>query len=129
MWFGSFPTRRWRRFGTAGASAAATRKQASGCSPSCLWPPVPPCGRSAPDPAAGPETLDRAKRVPAYRGMQSLLRQSLPFLPICEYVTVEGTKAGLTGCQPNINVRLNAWNVNSARASASKRSSRPLPDG
>ena len=60
----------------------------------------------------GATTLDRAKRVEAYRGVQSLLRQNLPFLPIFEYVTVEGTKTGLSGYQPNINVRLNAWNVN-----------------
>jgi len=63
----------------------------------------------------GATTLDRAKRVEAYRGVQSLLRQNLPFLPIFEYVTVEGTKTGLSGYQPNINVRLNAWNVNTWR--------------
>ena len=60
----------------------------------------------------GATTLDRAKRVQAYRGIQALLRQNLPFLPIFEYVTVEGTKAGLNGYIPNINVRINAWNVN-----------------
>lgn len=63
----------------------------------------------------GATTLDRAKRTEAYRGVQSVLRQNLPFLPIFEYVTVEGTKAGLAGYQPNINVRLNAWNVNTWR--------------
>jgi len=63
----------------------------------------------------GAATLDRAKRIEAYRGVQALLRQNLPFLPIFEYVTVEGTKAGLSGYQPNINVRLNAWNVNTWR--------------
>ncbi len=60
----------------------------------------------------GATTLDRAERITAYRGVQSLLRQNLPFLPIFEYVTVEGTKAGLAGYQPNINVRVNSWNVN-----------------
>ena len=63
----------------------------------------------------GATTLDRAKRIEAYRGVQSVLRQNLPFLPIFEYVTVEGTKAGLAGYRPNINVRLNAWNVNTWR--------------
>jgi len=66
----------------------------------------------------GATTLDRAKRIEAYRGVQSVLRQNLPFLPIFEYVTVEGTKAGLAGYQPNINVRLNAWNVNTWRWTA-----------
>ncbi len=63
----------------------------------------------------GATTLDRAKRTVAYRGVQSLLRQNLPFLPIFEYVVTEGTKAGLTGYTPNINVRVNAWNVNTWR--------------
>ena len=63
----------------------------------------------------GATTLDHAKRVEAYRGVQALLRSDLPFLPIFQYTTVEGTKTGLTGYQPNINVRLNAWNVNTWR--------------
>ena len=63
----------------------------------------------------GATTLDRGRRTEAYRGVQSVLRENLPFLPIFEYVTVEGTKAGLSGYQPNINVRLNAWNVHAWR--------------
>ena len=59
----------------------------------------------------GATTLDRAKRIEAYKAVQMLLRQNLPFLPIFEYVTVEGTKAGLSGYRPNINVRINCWNV------------------
>jgi len=63
----------------------------------------------------GAMTLDRAKRITAYRDVQALLRENLPFLPIFQYVFVEGTKTGLSGYQPNINVRLNAWNVNTWR--------------
>ncbi len=60
----------------------------------------------------GATTLDRGKRVEAYKGIQALLRTNLPFLPIFEYVTIEGTKAGLSGYQANANVRINGWNVN-----------------
>ncbi len=63
----------------------------------------------------GATTLDRAKRIEAYQAVQALLRSDLPFLPIFQYTMVEGTKTGLTGYQPNINVRLNAWNVNTWR--------------
>ncbi len=66
----------------------------------------------------GATTLDRAKRTEAYRAVQALLRENLPFLPIFQYVLVEGTKAGLSGYQPNINTRLNAWNVNTWRWNA-----------
>jgi peptide/nickel transport system substrate-binding protein len=61
---------------------------------------------------AGGTTLDRAKRTEDYKAIQALLRDDLPFLPIFEYVTVEGTKAGLSGYVPNANVRINCWNVN-----------------
>ncbi len=66
----------------------------------------------------GATTLDRAKRTEAYRAVQALLRENLPFLPIFQYVLVEGTKAGLSGYQPNINTRINAWNVNTWRWNA-----------
>ena len=60
---------------------------------------------------SGATTLDRAKRTADYQAIQALLREDLPFLPIFEYVTIEGTKAGLSGYQPNTNVRINGWNV------------------
>ena len=61
---------------------------------------------------AGATTLDRAKRADDYKAIQAQLREDLPFLPIFEYVVIEGTKAGLSGYQPNANVRVNGWNVN-----------------
>ena len=59
----------------------------------------------------GTDTQDRAKRIEAYQAVQALLRQNLPFLPIFQYVSIEGTKARLSGYQPNVNVRINTWNV------------------
>ena len=64
---------------------------------------------------SGATTLDRAKRTVDYQGIQSLLRDDLPFLPIFEYVTIEGTKTGLSGYTPNANVRVNGWNLNTWR--------------
>ncbi len=64
---------------------------------------------------SGATTLDRAKRAGDYQGIQSLLRDDLPFLPIFEYVTIEGTKTGLSGYTPNANVRVNGWNLNTWR--------------
>ena len=61
---------------------------------------------------AGATTLDRGKRTEDYKAIQAQLRDDLPFLPIFEYVIIEGTKAGLSGYQPNANVRVNGWNVN-----------------
>ena len=63
----------------------------------------------------GATTLDRARRTAAYRDIQVLLRNNLPFLPIFEYVTIEGTKGGLAGYEPNANVRINGWNVDTWR--------------
>jgi peptide/nickel transport system substrate-binding protein len=34
------------------------------------------------------------------------------FLPVVQYAQVEGTKKGLMGFEPNLNVRCNTWNVN-----------------
>ena len=59
----------------------------------------------------GATTLGQAKRIPIYQELQSVLRADLPFLPIYQYAEVEGTKAKLLGYEPNINVRLNTWNL------------------
>lgn len=59
----------------------------------------------------GATTLDQAKRVPIYQKLQSVLRDDLPFLPMQQYAEIEGTKAKLLGFEPNINVRLNTWNL------------------
>ncbi len=59
----------------------------------------------------GATTLDREGRIATYHELQATLRDDLPFLPIYQSAQVEGTKAGLIGYEPNINVRLNTWNI------------------
>ncbi len=60
----------------------------------------------------GAAVLDRPGRTAIYHELQSTLRADLPFLPIYQAAQVEGTKAALKGYEPNINVRLNTWNIN-----------------
>ena len=59
----------------------------------------------------GATTLDREARIATYHELQAALRDDLAFLPIYQSAQVEGTKAGLMGYEPNINVRLNTWNI------------------
>ena len=59
----------------------------------------------------GANELDRAKRIPIYQKLQEVLREDLAFLPQHQYSLVEGTKGRLKGYQPDINVRLNTWNI------------------
>ena len=59
----------------------------------------------------GAATLDRDARIAVYHELQATLRDDLPFLPIYQAAQVEGTKSALQGYQPNINVRLNTWNI------------------
>jgi peptide/nickel transport system substrate-binding protein len=59
----------------------------------------------------GAAELDRAKRIPIYQKLQAVLREDLAFLTQQQPSTIEGTKAGLVGYQPNGNVRLNTWNL------------------
>jgi peptide/nickel transport system substrate-binding protein len=59
----------------------------------------------------GAATLDQAKRIPIYQKLQAVLRDDLPFLPQLQYAEIEGTKGKLLGFEPNINVRLNTWNL------------------
>ena len=59
----------------------------------------------------GATTLEQSKRIPIYKKLQALLREDLPFLPQQQYAEIEGTKANLVGYEPNINVRLNTWNL------------------
>ena len=59
----------------------------------------------------GASTLDQTKRIPIYQKLQAVLRNDLPFLPQLQYAEIEGTKAKLLGFEPNINVRLNTWNL------------------
>lgn len=59
----------------------------------------------------GAAEQDRIKRVPIYQKLQAVMREDLPYLPQHQPSTIEGTKAGLNGYEPNGNVRLNTWNL------------------
>ncbi len=59
----------------------------------------------------GASELDQVKRIPIYQRLQQVLREDLAFLPQHQYALNEGTKSRLQGYQPNINVRLNDWNL------------------
>ena len=50
------------------------------------------------------------RKVP-YLELQTIARAELPFLPIFQYTDLRGTKSGFEGFQPNVNVRIDSWNV------------------
>jgi peptide/nickel transport system substrate-binding protein len=60
----------------------------------------------------GASTVEPEKRKAIYQKMQTVTRRDLPYLPIFQYAMVQGTKAGLTGFTPNVNVQENCWNAN-----------------
>lgn len=51
------------------------------------------------------------KRKEDYLKIQELVRHDLPFLPMFQYATVRGHKSGVEGIVPNINVRIDTWDV------------------
>jgi peptide/nickel transport system substrate-binding protein len=61
--------------------------------------------------AKGASTLKAEERQTIYRRLQEIIRDDLVFLPIFQFAQVEGTKKGLVGFDPNVNVRCNTWNV------------------
>lgn len=60
----------------------------------------------------GTTTIPRDQRKLIYAQIQQTVRGDLPFLPIFQYARIEGTKAGLNGYVPNLNVLSNSWNIN-----------------
>ncbi|MBB5221387.1 peptide/nickel transport system substrate-binding protein [Amaricoccus macauensis] len=54
------------------------------------------------------------RKVP-YLELQELAREELPFLPMFQYTVLPGTKTGIEGLVPNVNVRVDSWNVGSWR--------------
>lgn len=60
----------------------------------------------------GATTFDRAKRKAIYMQTQKIIRDDLALLPIFQYTMIQGTKDGLVGFRPNINVLSNSWNIN-----------------
>jgi len=55
------------------------------------------------------------ERRAIYRKVQEIIRRDLPMLPIFQHTLLRGHKTGLTGFQPNINNRIETWNVRSWR--------------
>ncbi|PRH85326.1 ABC transporter substrate-binding protein [Labrys okinawensis] len=57
-------------------------------------------------------TFVREERRKLYFKIQEIMRADLPFLPMYQYATVRGRKKGVEGFRPNINNRIDSWNVN-----------------
>lgn len=55
------------------------------------------------------------ERREAYFRIQEIIREQLPFLPLYQRVQVSGHKEGVEGVLPNVNVRIDNWNVNTWR--------------
>jgi len=60
---------------------------------------------------AGVKELDQEKRATIYQQAQQILRDDLAYLPIFQYASIEGTKAGLENYKQNAFVVSNMWNV------------------
>lgn len=63
----------------------------------------------------GQTTFKQTERKEAYQRIQSVIREELVILPICQPAQVEGTKAKLVGFRANPNVSSNCWNMGSWR--------------
>ncbi|MFV0472943.1 MAG: peptide ABC transporter substrate-binding protein, partial [Pikeienuella sp.] len=61
----------------------------------------------------GASLMTQEERIPVYRKIQEIMREDLPFLPIFQYATIRGKKAGLEGYVANINNRIDTWDVRS----------------
>ncbi|MBB3810279.1 peptide ABC transporter substrate-binding protein [Pseudochelatococcus contaminans] len=59
----------------------------------------------------GVGTFDRERRKQIYFEIQDIVRRDLPYLPLVQGRSIEGTKNGLVGYQPNLGYRVNAWNL------------------
>lgn len=51
------------------------------------------------------------ERKAVYLKIQEVMRKELPLLPLFQYATVRGHKQGIEGVKPNINTRIDTWNV------------------
>ncbi len=51
------------------------------------------------------------ERKKVYDEIQEIVHEDRPFLPIFQYANLRGHKTGLEGFQPNVNVRIETWNV------------------
>lgn len=63
----------------------------------------------------GASLFEPEKRKEVYDEIQRIVREDLPFLPIFQYANLRGYKSGLEGFDPNVNVRIETWNVSEWR--------------
>ena len=63
--------------------------------------------------AEGSAQFSPEKRKAAYLQVQSLVRKDMPFLTLFTFANVRGHKQGAENIIPNVNVRIDSWNVNS----------------
>jgi len=63
----------------------------------------------------GGRTFTLAERRAIYTKIQAIIRRDLPILPIFQYATAFGHRAGLQGFQPNVNNRIETWNIKTWR--------------
>jgi len=59
----------------------------------------------------GGRTFTLAERRAIYTKIQAIIRRDLPILPIFQYATAFGHRQGLQGFQPNVNNRIETWNI------------------
>lgn len=57
----------------------------------------------------GAREFDTEKRKEIYFKVQEIFRNDLAMLPLFQYATVRGRKAGIEGVEPNINTRIDTW--------------------
>lgn len=65
--------------------------------------------------AKGASLIAPEERKPVYERLQEVVRQDLPFLPIYQYANIRGSKASVQGLVPNVNNRIDTWNIRSWR--------------
>lgn len=51
------------------------------------------------------------ERKAVYLKIQEIMRKELPLLPLFQYATVRGHKEGVENVKPNVNNRIDTWNV------------------
>ncbi|MGY4495400.1 peptide ABC transporter substrate-binding protein [Pseudomonas sp. TE3610] len=61
--------------------------------------------------AEGGAQFDPETRRATYFKLQEVVRRDLPFLPLFPFTEVRGYKAGVNNFVPNINVRIDTWNI------------------
>lgn len=59
----------------------------------------------------GGETFVPEDRKAIYKKIQEVVRADLPFLPIFQYAVCKGRKATVSGPTPNVNNRIDSWNI------------------